>query len=267
MYPIFFDVRGICVQEPNGNSRINAHNISCTIGTIRKHLAKLNLRLGPVNFGIASPYSAQQREARKALWKAGLGDIKVGTAEHWQGKEADIMFVDLVRAGNDHGDLCFVSKKERLDVLLSRQKQMLFAVGDTTCCDTGAVPPETEETNDEPPTEEATASFDSKKNQFMISVSKLFEEKGRVSTVAMDKLTEEFVRFPKQEELNEGAGMGSWDDEQSAEPDDAEYLKENQEEEEELKEEKKEDEKKEKKKEKKKKKAINWECRCSCSRR
>ncbi|KAF6219473.1 hypothetical protein HO133_003940 [Letharia lupina] len=66
------------------------------------------------HFGIACPYSDQRRETRKALLKAGLQNIRVGTIEFWQGEEIDLMIMDLVHAGNDHGALDFLGKKERL---------------------------------------------------------------------------------------------------------------------------------------------------------
>lgn len=44
--------------------------------------------------------------------------------------------MDLVRVGNDYGDPGFVSEKEYLNALLTQQRQLLFVVGDMTCCDT-----------------------------------------------------------------------------------------------------------------------------------
>ena len=38
------------------------------------------------------------------------------------------------RAGNDQGNLGFLSKKGCLNVLLTRQEQYLFVIGDITCC-------------------------------------------------------------------------------------------------------------------------------------
>lgn len=45
------------------------------------------------------------------------------------------MIVDFVRAGNDDGSLGFLAKNERLNVLLIRQEQHLFVIGDKKCCD------------------------------------------------------------------------------------------------------------------------------------
>lgn len=93
------------------------------------------------------------------------------------------MFVDLVRAGNDQGSLGFLSKKERLNVLLTRQNQHLFLVGDTTCCETDT----------------AGAS----------TVLKWFQEHGRISPVAMDQ---EVCDIPANEEPSEGVGLAALGD-------------------------------------------------------
>ncbi|CAF9924432.1 MAG: hypothetical protein ALECFALPRED_002759 [Alectoria fallacina] len=134
-YPIFFDVRGKCVKEKSGSSRVNFHNVSFVIGLIKKLLSEKKLRVRSSKIGIACPYAAQRRETRKGLSRVGIKGIRVGRSEFWQGKEAAVMIVDFVRAGNDNGSLGFLVKKERLNVLLSRQQQQLFVVGDITCCD------------------------------------------------------------------------------------------------------------------------------------
>ena len=81
--------------------------------TVRSRSCWVNRPRSP-HFGIACPYSGQRRETRKALLKAGLQNIRVGTIEFWQGEEIDLMIMDLVHAGNDHGALDFLGKKERL---------------------------------------------------------------------------------------------------------------------------------------------------------
>ena len=60
----------------------------------------------------------------------------MGVTESWQGGELDVMFVDFVRAKNpDLGNLGFLTKKEHLNDLLSRQEQFLFVIADMECCD------------------------------------------------------------------------------------------------------------------------------------
>ena len=196
VYPIFFDVRGICVMEQGGTSRMNFHNIAFIVDTIQNLLSEPDLKLKASDFGIACPYSAQRREMRKALCKAGIRGVstfnfEVGTAEFWQEKESEIMIVDLVRAGNDHGDLGFLGKKERLNVLLTRQRQHLFVVGDATCCDADLAleaydaaaaalidaPNDVSDRNTQEPI--------GRKNVWVMKVLKWFKEKGRVAAVDM----------------------------------------------------------------------------------
>ena len=126
VYPVFFDVRGVCYKEENGSSRVNYQNIAFIIDWMKKLLSKISLGLRSSDFGIACPYSGQRREMRKALVKARFGDVPVGTTEYWQGKEAKLTIVDLVRARNDNDSLGFLVKKERLNVLLARQQQHHF---------------------------------------------------------------------------------------------------------------------------------------------
>ncbi|KAL9137652.1 MAG: hypothetical protein Q9175_001141 [Cornicularia normoerica] len=91
-----------------------------------KLLGNPDLDSHPSHVGIASPYSGQQKETRKTLYKAGVMRIQEGTTEFWRGEEADLMIVDLVRVGNDYDDPGFVSEKEHLNVFLTRQRQLLF---------------------------------------------------------------------------------------------------------------------------------------------
>lgn len=205
IYPIFFDVKGKCIKEDNGSSRVNPHNTSFIVSIIERLLANSRL-LSPNDFGIATPYAAQRRVTRKALAKAGFGNVRVGTVEYWQGEEAPIMIVDIVRAGNDNGDLGFLREKERLNVVLSRQKQHLFVVGDTTCCDTGyptvaaAETQEDEEAGpDAAPATKSHGDRSSRQNVWVIKVIKWFREHGRVSEVDMETLSD--VKFPGEEDL------------------------------------------------------------------
>ena len=65
----------------------------------------------------------------------------MGVTESWQGADLDVVFVDFVRAKNpDLGNLGFLAKKERLNVLLFRQEQFLFVVRDMHCCEHSTVP-------------------------------------------------------------------------------------------------------------------------------
>ena len=64
VYPIFFDVRGHCIQEPNGSSRVNGYNISFIIAWIKRLLKQIDLGLTASDIGVATPYAGQVRATR-----------------------------------------------------------------------------------------------------------------------------------------------------------------------------------------------------------
>ena len=219
IYPVFVDIRGNCLQEPNGTSRLNGHNISFTIAWVKSMLEDEDFGLSTPDFVVATPYAGQVRLYRRAFRKVGLQDIRVATTEGWQGKEKPVMIVDLVRASNDHGALGFLGKKERLNVLLSRQVMYLFVIGNTTgtqavFATVSAVDVTPEENADLEAEPATTTPNNDRRNQWVIKVIHWFQQHGRVAEVLMENLTEEYVNFTKDEVANEDAAqLGGWPDE------------------------------------------------------
>ena len=214
IYPIFFDVRGTCVQERNGSSRVNAHNTAFIIDLIRTLLIEAKLGLTTADFGIATPYAGQFRSTRLAFQKANL-DIPIGTTEYWQGKEKPVMIVDFVRAGNDQGSLGFLTKKERLNVLLSRQQVQLFVVGDQTCLapssDPTAAPSGGDPTAVDPSPSTATTD---RRNRWVMQVIQWFKVHGRIYPVDMTSLKETYLTFTGEDVEGDPYALGGWGDEQ-----------------------------------------------------
>ena len=155
------------------------------------------------------------------------GTTSVGTTEFWQGKEGKIIIVDFVRAGNDHGGLGFFAKKERLNVLLTRQEQHLLVIGDMTCCDSDyatavAEEPEDEQSPEEPAAESSTAAaadeeqpaptknLSIRRNAWVMKVLYWFKVHGRVEVVDMDTIKEDYVTFPEPEDAEEGLDNTGW---------------------------------------------------------
>lgn len=123
------------------------------------------------------------------------------------------MVVDPVRAENDHGSLGFFRKKERLNLLLTRHTQHLFVVGDPTCCETDFAAANLSIEASERATADntlavATSNPSDRRNVWMVKVLGWFQEHGRVSSMAMDKVTEAYVTVPTREEQQEGVGLG-----------------------------------------------------------
>ena len=72
-----------------------------------------------------SPYSSQVEMA-----KAELKNINVSTIDAFQGQEADVIILSLVRS-NSQGKIGFLSDYRRMNVALTRAKKKLIVIGDS----------------------------------------------------------------------------------------------------------------------------------------
>lgn len=144
VYPVLFNISSTSQHELSGGfSLINKSNVAVVVQhvcwVIETGIAKAH------QIGIATPYGGQvhlYKGAFKGLAKERpepFNDISVGTAEWWQGRQADYIIVDLVRGTNDQGGLGFMADARRLNVLLSRQRQALVIVGDKACTDPASI--------------------------------------------------------------------------------------------------------------------------------
>ncbi|KAL4903296.1 hypothetical protein BDW74DRAFT_54178 [Aspergillus multicolor] len=73
-----------------------------------------------VRAGLLSPASAQHVKR----------PIKLSTIDNYQGEESDIVIATLTRS-NKHGDIGFMSAPQRLNVLLSRARDVLIMIGNS----------------------------------------------------------------------------------------------------------------------------------------
>ena len=228
LYPVMLNIHGESAVEGKGTSIYNAYNVAAAMDEIIKLLRSLPAATSS-NVGIATPYRAQLRKYRRALIKAnkrfpelGLLNIRIGTAEFWQGKELDYMFVDLVRASSDAAMLGFIRDSRRLNVLITRQTLGLFIVGDERCVLTLAQQSERDNpipTNeDEPIVEEESAgkaekkSPEDRKNATVIAIFDWMRQRGRVVNVAKESLTEDYVDFPAPYSETDDANITGWGD-------------------------------------------------------
>lgn len=78
--------------------------------------------LGQGDIIVVSPYNAQVDTVRRALDRAGLGEIKVGTVDRFQGQEAVIAITTLAAssAADVPRGLEFLLQRNRLNVSISR---------------------------------------------------------------------------------------------------------------------------------------------------
>ncbi|MBC8492592.1 MAG: protein kinase [Chloroflexi bacterium] len=103
------------------------------LSRLEKHLRKRNLKERKT-VAIVSGYSAQMEHLERQLdaqdekrWKA--LSIEINTVDAFQGRERDIVFYSVVRS-NPKRQIGFLSDCRRLNVALSRARELLFIVGD-----------------------------------------------------------------------------------------------------------------------------------------
>ncbi|KAH8416675.1 hypothetical protein KR222_006367, partial [Zaprionus bogoriensis] len=95
--------------------------------TLIKLLEKL-LKLKCKDIVILSPYTAQVEYIRAALGKAQRKQVSVSTVDSFQGLEAQIVLLSLVRS-NPSGQIGFLRQPNRVCVALSRARTALYMIG------------------------------------------------------------------------------------------------------------------------------------------
>jgi hypothetical protein len=124
----------------------NMSEVAATLRILRSLTAVPQVRAenDPITLAILTPYRAQLRALRTALREAGpesrrrikafkpVAGEYVHTVDSFQGNEADVVIVSLVRNNQHHSPrraLGFLSDERRMNVLFSRAKWRLFIVG------------------------------------------------------------------------------------------------------------------------------------------
>jgi uncharacterized protein len=86
--------------------------------------------LRPSDFLVVAAYNAQVRHLNQALSRAGLNDIRVGTVDKFQGREAPIVFFSLATSSGAElpRDIDFLFSRNRLNVAISRARCLAIVV-------------------------------------------------------------------------------------------------------------------------------------------
>lgn len=95
--------------------------------TLLNLLNKLN-KYKDNNIVVLSPYNAQVEFIREALGKKLRKHVQVATVDSFQGQEADIVLLSLVRS-NPSGQIGFLRQPNRVCVALSRARWALYMIG------------------------------------------------------------------------------------------------------------------------------------------
>jgi superfamily I DNA and/or RNA helicase len=118
----FYDTAGTGFEEEageDGGSLMNSGE-----GQLVDAIIKQQTEVGDIV--VISPYSAQVKLLKESLDQK----VKVSTIDSFQGQEADIIILSLVRS-NEAGDIGFLKDYRRMNVALTRAKSHLFVIGDS----------------------------------------------------------------------------------------------------------------------------------------
>jgi serine/threonine protein kinase/energy-coupling factor transporter ATP-binding protein EcfA2 len=123
-------------EKPAGtswNNRKNAEEVKRLLAKINQEYQLLDIRK---TVGIISPYRSQSDllnqiiKAKSEDWTH--LDIEIATVDAFQGSDKDIVVFDTVRS-NPSNRLGHITDVKRLNVALSRAKELLLIVGDANC--------------------------------------------------------------------------------------------------------------------------------------
>jgi superfamily I DNA and/or RNA helicase len=117
-------------EEKVGTSFKNENEIE-NVGKLLKKLAKANDK--QLSVGVITFYGAQLQELRAQYYgqykgKFGDGKLIFGTVDRFQGRECDVIICSLVR-NNEHRQIGFASKINRINVAFSRARKVLIILG------------------------------------------------------------------------------------------------------------------------------------------
>jgi ATP-dependent RNA/DNA helicase IGHMBP2 len=120
----FIDTAGSGYNEVYGNDGTSLQNEG-ELQIVQKIIT--TELLNPLKTAIISPYAGQVTAAKEIL----PTQFRISTIDSFQGQEKEIVIVSLVRS-NDNGDIGFLKDYRRFNVAITRAKEQLFVIGDSS---------------------------------------------------------------------------------------------------------------------------------------
>jgi len=119
----FIDTAGSGFNEERGPDGTSLQNE----GELRliKKLVESELTV-PTNTAFISPYAGQVAAAKEVLPKT----MRISTIDSFQGQEKENVILSLVRS-NEDGDIGFLKDYRRMNVAITRAKELLYVIGDS----------------------------------------------------------------------------------------------------------------------------------------
>jgi superfamily I DNA and/or RNA helicase len=121
---VFFDTAGTGYEEEHGPDGISVQNKG-ELEIATKIIESEHLDIQKTAF--ISPYSGQVNYAKEIL----PSSMRISTIDSFQGQEEETIIISLVRS-NSEGQIGFLKDHRRMNVALTRAKENLFIIGDST---------------------------------------------------------------------------------------------------------------------------------------
>lgn len=121
---MFYDTAGTGFEEQSGKGGSSLINDG-ELDLVQKIIELYNLNRK--DLVVISPYSGQVQQAKELLSK----DIRISTIDSFQGQEQKVVIISLVRS-NSEAVIGFLKDYRRMNVALTRAKEQLIVIGDST---------------------------------------------------------------------------------------------------------------------------------------
>ena len=122
-------------EKQSGTGKINDKNRDVIINILKEIQKQAKEKNIKKSVGVITPYLAQRNNIRQNVGyissEFDMLNINIDSVDAFQGSDRDIIIYDIVRSPeNSKGNIEFVADEKRLNVALSRTKELLFMIGD-----------------------------------------------------------------------------------------------------------------------------------------
>ncbi|HEX3628900.1 MAG TPA: AAA domain-containing protein [Candidatus Dormibacteraeota bacterium] len=114
-------------EKKSGSGSLSNRAEIEAVGRVVRHLQRLGLE--HLRVAVIAMYQDQVTQLKRELRMVALPGLAVDTVDAFEGEEADVVILSLVRS-NEAERIGFLKKAQRLNVAISRAKQLLVVVGD-----------------------------------------------------------------------------------------------------------------------------------------
>lgn len=134
---VFIDTAGTGYEESKSNESESIQNegeVNFLVNLLQ--IMREQLELGKHDIGIIAPYREQIKKIKDLVSTSKLENfyndqIEINTVDSFQGREKDIILLSMTRS-NEDGEIGFLKDYRRMNVSLTRARNLLVVIGDST---------------------------------------------------------------------------------------------------------------------------------------